>query len=374
MKSKQFQQPRRPETFAFSLVELLASVAILSVILVLMAQILDATQKTWISTTGKIEQFQGARRGFDGITRRLAQATLNTYWDYDNYDNPTAYVRNSELRFISGPAESLLGTGTSARPTHAVFFQAPLGFTNQSDLQPLKNLLNTWGYWIEYSSDDESRPDFIRAVDTTIHGQSTARSRFRLMEMMEPTESMTLYENTNGMNASGTLPKSMDPIYLKKTDWFKISATKAGTSRPVWPLADNIIALILLPKLSPEEDPDGGLLAPEFKYDSTVAKSDARINSRNQLPPVVQVTMFAVDEASYSAIFPANSNIPDFNLSSLFKKATGTGDDAYPGSIEALKKTLKDKHLTYRVFTANVGIRAAKWSRDQAGSPETSLK
>src|SRR5437867_2293961 len=79
----------------FTLVEVMVSMAILVLLLLVLVSITDATRKTWSYTSSKIEQFQDAREAFESITRKLSQATLNTYWDYDNPLTPTRYLRQS---------------------------------------------------------------------------------------------------------------------------------------------------------------------------------------------------------------------------------------------------------------------------------------
>ena len=110
-------------------------------------------------------EFRQARDGFDAISRRLSQATLNTYWDYDDPNVPTRYIRQSELRFLSGPTEGLAGaTGGGRRwPTHGLFFQAPLGVSQPGadELTGMTTLLNSWGYFIEFGSDTAFRPDIL---------------------------------------------------------------------------------------------------------------------------------------------------------------------------------------------------------------------
>jgi uncharacterized protein (TIGR02599 family) len=75
-------------------------------------------------------------------------------------------------------------------------------------------------------------------------------------------------------------------------------------------LADNIIALIILPKLAPA-DRTGSTdyikdLSPNYLYDSwRILAQDPSSISRsarfNQLPPIVQVTMIAIDEPLWRA-------------------------------------------------------------------------
>ena len=111
---------------AFTLVELLVSMTVLIILVGILASLLHASQSLLASTTSQIQKFQEAREAFEVVTRRLSQATLNTYLDYfDQSGNartaantstfvPFQYGRQSELRFISGDARTLL-TGSPPR-------------------------------------------------------------------------------------------------------------------------------------------------------------------------------------------------------------------------------------------------------------------
>ncbi len=115
----------------FTLVEILVAMAVLALIMVMLLTITVQISDMWRKTTGKIEQFRSARDAFDSMSRRINQATLNTYWDYDDPITPTRYVRQSELRFICGQTETLAGKPASPKrwAMHGIFFQAPFGFT-----------------------------------------------------------------------------------------------------------------------------------------------------------------------------------------------------------------------------------------------------
>lgn len=344
---------------------------VLSLLMVLLVAITDATSKSWSSATAKSEQFREAREAFEAITRRLSQATLNTYWDYSYPNNdstkaPTDYVRKSELRFISGTGTAL-GLGND-RYTHGVFFQAPLGYTSSSsgsDYKSFRNLLNTWGFFIEYGTDEGMRPAFITEK------MLPYRNRFRLMELMEPSDSMTLYqEEVKNGGASAYTGK----------EWYK---TPLGSPDNLGVVSENIIALVLLPKLSAADQAAGkyqdSSLAPTYLYDSTglnmTTTTDPNLNPKNQLPPVVQVTMVAIDENSARRFEPDTT--PDFGLSSLFQSADNYSVDidqlqanllqsSYSNNGATYSPTVKlPGRMGYRIFTTNVNIRAAKWSSSQ---------
>jgi len=362
---------------AFTLIELLVSTVILVLLLLVMVSITDSTRKVWSYTSGRIEQFRDAREAFETVTRNLSQATLNTYWDYqrDSSGNPmtsgtNSYVRQSELRFISGLATSLTGTNTTN--THAVFCQIPLGIVaNSGTYANMNNLLNTCGYFIEFGSDISSRPPFFGAMSN----RPALRYRFRLMEMIEPSDSLELYKRTSGKSVYTGGAPGQQYIGL---EWFTTPLNKSP--RPARVVAENIVAMVLLPKLTSGDQAGNytdASLAPDFFYSSTgvdtngnplltVSGSDANLNPVNQLPPVMQVTLVAVDEASFNRFLPSVSDsspapaMPDLGLSNLFLHATN-----YEVDLKQLQTNLLNAKLSYRIFSTNVSLKAAKWSRIQ---------
>ncbi|HSI87311.1 MAG TPA: Verru_Chthon cassette protein C [Candidatus Methylacidiphilales bacterium] len=332
----------------FSLVEVMVSMAILSMLLTVLLVILNQTSTTWRYTSGKIKQFRAARDAYESITRRLNQATLNTFWDYDNPNNPTVYQRQSELRFLSGPMANIGGTAPSGKSwaTHGIFFQAPLGFTASSssatpDASGLENLLNTWGYFVEFGDDAAVRPPFHTAP---------MRYRYRLCEYMQPSNQLQLYKYTSG-----------NPAYNGR-QWFQDGL--GATDRPVHSVADNVIALVMIPKLSVQDDSTQTMLAPTLIYDSTTSSSIAAINPKHQLPPVVEVTMVAIDEASAIRL-AQGSTAPDVGLTGLFTSGPGAAAK-FRTDLETLQARLTEKHINFRVFTSDVVIRGARWSTEQS--------
>jgi len=310
-------------TGGFTLVELLVSMTFLTILTLFLVSFTTQTGNIWRGTTGKIEQFSQARDAFESLTTRLSQATLNTAWDYDNPNTPTKYLRKSDLRFKCQP-----GLVNS----HETFFQAPFGYSENSGYTGLENLLNTWGYYIDFNK-DPNRPSFLTGLPD--------HYRFRLMEYMEPSENLKVYT---------------DPA-----NWLPATIGLRSTNSHV--IAENVIALVLLPKLSPQEDSTASQLAPGYGYDSTTDGpngTDKNFNTRNQLPPIVEVTMVAIDEASALRL-SSGATAPDFGLGALFK-------DSSPLQRKADLKTLQDnlvsKKANFRVFTSDVAIRGAKWSRD----------
>lgn len=364
---------KSPLSSAFTMVELMVSTALMTLLLLILVSVVNQTSATWQYTTGKVEQFRSARTGYEAMTRRVSQATLNTYWEYerDSTGAPSKYVRQSELRFIAGDGETLIGdareqSGTSPHHvTHGVFFQAPLGFVNDDAYTGLEKLVNTWGYFVEFNSDKEFIPPFLKSMQPPL----PERFRYRLMELMQPSNELSVFNYTSGIGkyapniANNMRYSSASPVSgFTGREWFTdpLSLPQAA---PVHVLAENVIALIILPKLSPQEDPTGTKLARSYAYDSTEVKTDPVINPKNQLPPMVQVTLVALDERSAERV-ASGSTPPSLGLESLFQTRADGSARAFDDDLHTLETSLIENKLSYRVFTTNVSIRGARWSQD----------
>ena len=386
------QKPFRiRERAGFTLVEVLVSIAILAIIMVVMSQTTNALRQTIGQATAEISEFQQAQTAFETMTRRISQATLNTYNDVDPITSASipGYTRASELRFISGPASltvpavasgntgALIGTtgATSAsvyRPSHAIFFQAPVGKSSSSSYANLAQLLNTCGYYIEWNSDQALGllPSFLPAT-------YPARWRYRLMELIEPSDSLTIYNKTSGANSGNTASLSW---YYDGLDWFQ---TPLKTASNVHPIADNVICLAILPMNPPEDatTPPGGAvdgtstdLAPNYLYDTSPTQSTTVTTtpySQNHLPPMVYVLMIAVDEKSFSR-YEASRSSPttcppysDLGLddsvgggSTFLTNATYANRWGTTGDLTNVENDLTAKHIKYRVFSIALPLTA----------------
>lgn len=382
---------RRAARAAFSLVELMVSVAVLSLLMVLVFQMLDETQKTWSRAKGMVTSFKDARDGFEAMNRNVSQATLNTYIGYDtsgsNSTIPKTFARKSELHFVSGPSSKLLEESEGrTRLTHAIFFQAPLGYqtfqrarstTKKDEFGELDSLLNGWGYYVEYGSDRNDRPQFLNTLTPPV----AERFRFRLMEFRQPAEATTIYQ----YKLEDTRPTQDEKIW----EWFR--SRKFGLEHPAnndpqgaigdirttRPLADNIIALIISPRLAENditasEDNTSDFkfrnptdISPDYLFDSRrfhYENDDRAKYARHQVPPVLRVTMVAIDEVDavrYAAQNPGDS-IPKYAPveNDWFADVRNYGKD-----LEKLTEGLTKVGIRFRVFTSNIRMREGNFQR-----------
>lgn len=346
-RGRQIRQTRRR---AFTLLELMVSMTILSILMVLVFEMFGQTQRAWTAARARVGTFKEARVAFENLTRSLGQATLNAYTDYDP-DNPSnnPYIRQSEMHFTCGVADSMLaGPGSGARPTHCVFYQAPLGFTQQdvNQTSSMGELLNGCGYFIEYGEVDKYLPPFIQDRMDDSPESKDERKRFRLMEFRPPSERMMVY--------STDLKDDTNTTSGKVNSWFddEVDATLDGGLYATRPIADNIIALVIEPRESTGANQTNNTLAPAYSYNSQKAGE-----TQHRLPPIVDVTMVAVEESSilrYQQL--GQGAIDDLVPTGLFRTTA-----AYEADIKRLEGILTAAKVDYRIFKESVVLRAARW-------------
>ncbi len=314
---------RGSKPFGFTLLEILVSCVLFTIVALLSFSIINSVSNAWKAQQTRLSTFEGARVGFELVTNRLSQATLNTYWDYDIRGTPTKYIRQSELHYIQGSSADLLPDITDSS-TQSVFFVAPLGFTETGSLQPLVKMLTACGFYISFSGEPD-RPDFL-------NGKIPERYRYRLYQYLEAGENLAVYQSPAG------------------NDWFRTNLTQSSH-----PIIENVIGLIVRAKY-PDKD---GKEVPTYSYDS---RSTTPTGATNQLPPNLEVTLVVIDEDSarrLEAVYGENKP-PILPPANKFDKAEEYEDDLNYWEDEILRKHIPK--INYRVFTANIPIRGAKWS------------
>jgi uncharacterized protein (TIGR02599 family) len=390
----------------FSLLELMVSISILLVVMVVLLQVTGAVGEIWKTSTGKISAFQNSRSAFASITRTLAQATLNTYNDYVQESplgsgnfvyrtsanastfTPTKFARASELHFMSGPAATppngIVPNATATlNPGHAVFFQAPLGFSDDEDLSSLNRTLNSIGFYIQYAKVDNS------ILPPWLHTVLGKNYRFRLVQIVQPTEQFSVYTST-------TPPTSPPPgVVGYDTLWTNAFAMPSGSLATGQPrprvLAEDVCLLVIRPRLAPQDevsaatqlgmtynpatDPGvvGSILAPNYHYDSRSWEANygsARVASapnfsvrkeitRNQTPPIIDVALIGLDRRTLTRFDFTGATPP-----SEFNVPTGLFTDArnYEADLQTYSQQLSDARIKHRIFRTAVELQGAKWS------------
>ena len=341
---------------AFTLVEVLVSMAILLMMLLIMTQVISTTQKTWHAASARLTQFREARIAFDTITRGLSQATLNPYRDF-NYGSgtpglppgtspllpPIGFMRWADLGIHMDIASNVFTNfGSSNMPGHAVIFQAPLGYTAIDSYHALNSLLCVSGYFVLFGSDVDYLP-------TGLISRLEPRSRYRLYQYQPTTESNPVFYNK--INTPAT-PGA----------WATIDKSKMidNLGAPLYhPGAENILALVLAPSFNTGA-PAGAVVAlgapttapSQYSFNSYTDTDPAK---QFHLPTSVQVVMVAMDEESASRV----ALMYGTNAPSLFN-ATFTNPGNLDGDLRLARLSLEKLRVNYRIFSSTVFIPAAE--------------
>jgi len=317
----------------FTLLELLVAMAVLMLILALAFSAITQTSVVWQRSTRDLEAFQGARRAFENITRLVSQATLNTYWDYefDNTGRAVRYRRNSDLHFYLSPA-GVNGAPGTPDSGQALFFQAPYGRRSEPVLaQWTPELLNEIGFYVEFGSNASWLPAGLGGALRESH-------RYRLFQTVQPTEDFSVYSE-NGTGAG--VPS-----------W--ISTANA------YPIADNIIALVVLPGRSQPDEAQFGPLVTVPAYDSRAAADQPNQPvTAHQLPPFLQIAVLAIDERS-AARLTSGSQQPAVVVSALQDRFRLAAD--FRSDLAAVEQELIEQGINCRVFVTRVQLKESKWS------------
>lgn len=315
---------------AFTLVELIVSVAILAIMMIAIAGLMNLTSSAYRRATASMDSFEAARVAFDTIARHAGQAVLLSYIGYDDPALPTRYELKSDLHFISGPQSDLDFPQTGVENSHAIFFQAPLGNTETPGLRGADLLLNATGFFLAYGGDTLRPP----VLDDRI----PQRNRFRLYQLFQPRERMRVYNHTITTEQGVRIANEN----FDGTDWFIGDVDSPAYARP---LADNVVALAILPVT-----PDGP--AGDYLWNS---RDSSRQWSLNQMPEALVVVLAAIDEAS-AARLGNSASAPELIPTDLFENPARFEED-----IERLEEVLAAHQppLEYRIFTAEIPLNTA---------------
>ena len=337
----------------FTLIEIMISVAILSVILFLCFSIISNTEEVIHKNSSKIKVFTDAREAFYKIQKNLQQASLNTYWDYERNEegSPISYLRKSELHFVSGNAREL---GIENSFSHGIFFFAPLGYTEKDSLKDLKNLMNARGYYISYTDNLSFLPRFLRNSFSF-----PKKYRFRLIELRIPAEENKIYDvDGSGGNLNELTNKEKFNFYR----WFSDFIPGKNT----YILADNICALIVTPLSSStrnnSNERERNQIAPEYFYD-TREREWGRENKRtratyNRLPQSLRITLVAMTKDSANRLSKHGQesiNAPNLGIENLFQIA-----ENYEEDLEILEEEFKKRAIDYKIFSAIIPIKSTQ--------------
>jgi hypothetical protein len=198
---------------AFSLIELLVSIVILTLLVLVLSQILTLTANTWINGEAVKERMQNQRAIGDFIANELRMALL-----------PVGRKNINSLQFIVNPA----GVASSYNNYDAVFWQAPIATdATYGDIAEV-------GYFIQWNTGNAQNPKaelsrfFVNPPSSTagsttylIYTQPAAWINTSLIQSVAPANSANSYQGLFAENVVGLWIQCLDSYRKQITkDYF----------------------------------------------------------------------------------------------------------------------------------------------------------
>ncbi len=312
----------------WTLVEVLVSISILAMLVVVMAEALNTTQRSWLSSQSAVDRQQTLDSATRMLSQALKQATLQSRAGYDTTLNQL--VPASDLHFVCGPAGELL-MGVAGACGDAVFFQRPVAEGG------LQRALQACGFFVQYGGDEAWRPTFLTAVPV--------RRRFRLLQFHQPASSLTLFQPTSVMGEPSRLSQ-----FTNRADLYGWFAQPIGDSTlfksSVSIVAENVVAMIV------QTSPSAQRCYDTRRYQWEAGSNDATV-SRHRLPEMVDVTLVMVDETGWARLAADEGDSLAVVLMS-FVQGQSWQPDAVPQGLDALRVLLQGHRLTARVAVIGV--------------------
>lgn len=307
--------------------------------MVAIAQFVTEVEHVWKSTS--TDPFAEADMAFETVAQNLATATLEPYQDYADHTGafrtgssttfvPDHLARRSDLDFVCAPSAGAHGLLTGRITTgSAVFFLTPQGYTQTYAHTGMERLLNALGYFVEFGNED-TMPAFIQP----------GNPRWRLKQILQPAESLQIY---------ASVPPATSLTWIQQM-------TQTGTPTSI--LAENIIAMIVLPERSANDSAPP--LSPDFHYDSRDTTNPLTLH---QLPSRIRLALMAMDEPSARILASRyGSSPPPLVPTGLFQQANQLDVD-----LATLDNSLTTQKIGHRLFQRDILLTAAAWSN--ASSP-----
>jgi uncharacterized protein (TIGR02599 family) len=326
----------------FTLVEVMVSVAILSMILLVVTQVIGAAQRSWKFANARLGQFREARQAFDRLTTHIKQATILPYTDFlygtpgsiDQLAQPGRTTRQAELGFVLNSNPGVVFPSLNGEDCgDAVLFQAPIGYSNIAAYRQLNNLLCPWGYAVQFGLDTDFVPQGLAS-------SLTPRGRYRLLEYRTATEFNQVYDSPDHQR------------------WLAapIGNGIAGTGQMV-PIAENVIALTLA-AIYPDPNSNGPVAISQVRgnFANAVNTYTALGGIVAELPQAIRVTMVSIDEASAARlVFDSGGRSPSILARS---GASFNAPAQHAVDLERLTGYLTNQAINYRVFSSTVTLPA----------------
>lgn len=371
-------------TGGFTLLEIIVSMVVVVTAMLVVVKAMSRVQDTWKTTSDKVRQAQDARAGFETLSRTLVRATLDSRWTANDASDPSFLQRESDLHFVCGPVSDLI-QNPGAMCGHAVFFQAPNGYTGPDDrttsssekaqYDTLPGVLNAWGWFVEFGTDPAQLPAFVSGERRT-QKLAPLRYRFRLMEFRQPAHELALFQmqGTDQPKARLALASTRQDLYK----WFNdpLAHPTGSTERRCAVIAENVLALVMEPFQQGEPvDASSGAAGPvvsdptkdyvhdsrRFQWDPAGTRS---ATTRHALPAALKVTLVVLDDRDWEKMTDEEAQHAGSELRS---QVTGRFKlpSSFASDLGSITGELNRRHMKHREITTTIPLPGARWTTDR---------
>ena len=171
------------------------------------------------------------------------------------------------------------------------------------------------------------------------------------MQGLQPTESCLIFNNALTTATTGWITEICNDGGVPVTSGSCVS-----------PVADNVILLLIWPRLSTADDSTGKRLTSNYQYDSW-AENPLIVPqpiTENQMPPIIQITLVTISESSAMRI-DTKSNTPPPDIEAALNGRFINVDD-YTTDLKAMSELLSAKHIEFQIYNTAVPVKESKWS------------
>jgi uncharacterized protein (TIGR02599 family) len=302
-------------------VELLVSMAVLALLLVLVAQALAMTHRSWMFTHASAEMQRTVEDIQAVLSRHIGLATLQPRMRFDEVTG--AFMPESDLHFVCGPAAALLSTvpGTCS---DAVFFQ------HAANADSLKTVMQACGFFVQYGDEATRQPAFIKSAISS--------RRFRLMQFHQSASSLTIFRHP----ALSTITRRSE-LY----EWFV---------RPVADSPINHVSIVAENVLAMSINPHGGLNryhdTRRHQWEEATAEANA---SQHRLPESLSISLLVTDEASWSKLSSAAADTLAKAVIQRDKDQAISGTSTH-STLESLREMMATFQLRTRLVSLEIHL------------------
>jgi prepilin-type N-terminal cleavage/methylation domain-containing protein len=203
----------------FSIVELLVSMAILSILLVALLGMLSALTTAWQAGEAHNERRTVAQAVLERMSRELSEAAL-----------PTSRTNTNSLQLVINPS----GIGTAYQNSQAIFWNAPVSTDSITNSSGNMALVGYFVQWVNGTASTPGTPCMSRLLinPSSTDYSSTAASTWLNASLLSKYAPSTYVSSTATNNYQGLMAENVLGLWVQANDYNGVSISQGVSSTP----------------------------------------------------------------------------------------------------------------------------------------------